>query len=132
LLSQAGPHLLTDDDLLHLLQQVLGLGQLQAQRVDAEIATFHVRHLVHDRRTIIIRVDDDLYADLHPMLPTGAATCAARRRLTARRSKRSISNQRSIFIVVVDECFAADDQASFDQLHELIGDADDRVALAQL
>ncbi len=31
----------------------------------------------------------------------------------------------------MNECLAADDRTSFDQLHELIGDADDRVALAQ-
>ena len=37
-----------------------------------------------------------------------------------------------VFVVVVDECLGPDDQPSFDQLHELIGDADDRVALAQL
>jgi hypothetical protein len=69
LLSQAGSDLLTDHDLLHLLEHVLGLGQLQAQGVDVEIATFQERHLLHDWRVAVIRFDDDLHTYPHMALP---------------------------------------------------------------
>jgi hypothetical protein len=37
-----------------------------------------------------------------------------------------------VFVVVVNECLRPDDQASLDQLHQLISDADNRVPLAEL
>jgi hypothetical protein len=47
LLGQRTVDLLLDDNLLHLLEQVLGFGQLQAERVDLQRAAFEVRDLVH-------------------------------------------------------------------------------------
>jgi hypothetical protein len=40
LLGHATAHLLLHDHCLHLLEKVLGLGQVQAQRVDVQVATF--------------------------------------------------------------------------------------------
>jgi hypothetical protein len=49
LLGYAGSDLLLDPHLLHLLKQVLGFGQLQAERVGAQGAAFELRDLMHDR-----------------------------------------------------------------------------------
>ena len=46
-LGKAGPDLLLDDEILHPGQQLLGLGQLQAERVRPTVAALQVRHVVH-------------------------------------------------------------------------------------
>ena len=89
LLGQMAAHLLGDDDLLHLLEQVFRFGQVQSQRVNVQLAAFHLSHLVHGWRTVVVGLDDELHTHPHATLRS------ARRRLTARRSKRSISSQRS-------------------------------------
>jgi len=58
LLDQTPAGLLGDNNLLDLLEQVLGLGQVQTQRVDVQVATFHLGHFVHDRRSLVVGFDD--------------------------------------------------------------------------
>jgi len=94
LLVQAAPHLLGDDHLLHLLKQVLGICQMQPERLEVRVVTFDLDHLVHGGRSVVIGFDDDLHAHPHAARTVDATVSSVRRRLTSRRSQRSISSQR--------------------------------------
>jgi hypothetical protein len=78
LLGQARADLFVDHDGLHLLQQILGLGQVQAQRGHPQLTPLDLRHLVHCRVLVagVIGLDDQLDTDPHAALLVACPNCA--------------------------------------------------------
>lgn len=65
LVGQGCPHLFLDHRLLEGAQEVLGLGEGEADGVGAEGPSFESEHLPHHGRAVIVAFDQDLHGDLH-------------------------------------------------------------------
>jgi hypothetical protein len=79
LLGQAGPHRLVDHDLLDAFQQIFGFGQVQSERLDRQLITFDLSHLVYHWRVLVIVVfghDDQVHSELHAAFSVGLAQVA--------------------------------------------------------
>lgn len=96
--GHVGANLLVDHDLLNPLQELLGFGQAQPERVHRQGIPLDLPHLVYHRWPpiiSIIRLDNHLHADPHAAVPSALIPTCASWQLAARRSKRSIFTQQS-------------------------------------